>query len=136
MDRFELEQRSRRRRSGDPRKEAAPPITKLAYGSLLAASLAYMMIRQQDAVGLCLFDDVVRTLIPHRSVRKQLFHILQKLEALQQASHKLAEQIYQAAKSQQAADAGEAAGPTEEAAGADEAKEGEDVVDADFEVKE
>ena len=82
-ERQRWEQRSRRRRSGDPRKDAAPPITKLAYGSLLAASLAYMMIRQQDAVGLCLFDDVVRTLIPHRSVRKQLFHILQKLEDIE-----------------------------------------------------
>jgi uncharacterized protein (DUF58 family) len=68
----------RRGRGGDDGGEAA--LTKLTYGSLLAASLAYMMIRQQDAVGLCLFDDRVRTMIPHRSVRKQLFHILSNLE--------------------------------------------------------
>jgi uncharacterized protein (DUF58 family) len=77
------------------------PINKLVYGSLLAASLAYLMIRQQDAVGLCLFDDEVRTLIPHRSVRKQLFHILQNLEgvspgqktSISPALHKIAERM-------------------------------------------
>ena len=30
--------------------------TKLAYGSLLAAALAHLMLRQNDAVGLVLFD--------------------------------------------------------------------------------
>jgi uncharacterized protein (DUF58 family) len=58
-------------------------VNKLTYGSLLAASLAHLMIRQQDAVGLCMFDDKIRTLIPHRSVRKQLFHILNNLEDVQ-----------------------------------------------------
>lgn len=58
-------------------------VDKLTYGTMLAASLAHMMIRQQDAVGLCLFDDHIRTLIPHRSVRKQLFHILSNLESVQ-----------------------------------------------------
>ena len=62
--------------------ETAPVVDKLTYASLLASSLAYMMIRQQDAVGLCVFDDEIRTMIPHRSVRKQLFHILHNLEGL------------------------------------------------------
>jgi uncharacterized protein (DUF58 family) len=76
-------ERSRRRRRADrAREEAGAPPNKLTYASLLAASLAYMMIRQQDAVGLCLFDDKIRTMIPHRSVRKQLFHILQNLDAV------------------------------------------------------
>jgi uncharacterized protein (DUF58 family) len=79
-DRERWERRRRRFQPRDRQEDAGPPLTKLVYGSLLAASLAYMMIRQQDAVGLCLFDDQVRTLIPHRSVRKQLFHILQNLE--------------------------------------------------------
>jgi uncharacterized protein (DUF58 family) len=73
-------ERSARRRE---RADRPPPVDKLTYGSLLAASLAYLMIRQQDAVGLCLFDEKIRTLIPHRSVRKQLFHILQKLEGVE-----------------------------------------------------
>jgi uncharacterized protein (DUF58 family) len=76
------ERRRRHRNRSEGEGEAGPPLTKLNYGSMLAASLAYIMIRQQDAVGLCLFDDEVRTMIPHRSVRKQLFHILQNLEAV------------------------------------------------------
>jgi uncharacterized protein (DUF58 family) len=40
------------------------------------------MIRQQDAVGLCVFDEAVRELTPHRSVRKHLFYILNALERL------------------------------------------------------
>jgi uncharacterized protein (DUF58 family) len=57
-------------------------VTKLAYGGMLAASLAYLMIRQQDAVGLCLFDETVREIVPHRSVRKQLFHMLHTLDGI------------------------------------------------------
>lgn len=55
-------------------------ITKLDYGCMLAASLTYLMNRQQDAVGLCIFDDKVRRLLPHRSVRRQMFQILHALE--------------------------------------------------------
>lgn len=93
--------RKHRRSGGEGEADPAPPMTKLDYGSLLAASLAYMMVRQQDAVGLCLFDDRVRTLIPHRSVRKQLFHILKNLEgaepgektAVSPALHEIAERM-------------------------------------------
>ncbi len=35
------------------------PVAKLQYGAFLAASLAYLMHRQRDAVGLTLFDDRV-----------------------------------------------------------------------------
>lgn len=75
-----------RERAGGGRREGPvgeATVDKLTYGSMLAASLSHMMIRQQDAVGLCLFDDRIRTLIPHRSVRKQLFHILNNLEAVE-----------------------------------------------------
>jgi uncharacterized protein (DUF58 family) len=58
-------------------------VDKLTYGGLLAASLSYLMIRQQDAVGLCLFDDAVRALTPHRSVRKHLFYLLSTLEHIE-----------------------------------------------------
>ncbi len=76
-------------------------VDKLTYGSLLSASLAHMMVKQQDAVGLCVFDDDVRTLIPHRSVRKQLFHILHSLEGVAPGAktkvsptlHKIAERM-------------------------------------------
>jgi len=58
-------------------------VNKLTYGGLLAASLSYLMIRQQDAVGLCLFDEMIRELTPHRSVRKHLFYVLSALERLE-----------------------------------------------------
>jgi len=76
----------RERAKGDNGREGPTGdavVDKLTYAGLLAASLSHMMIRQQDAVGLCLFDDRIRTLIPHRSVRKQLFHILSKLESIE-----------------------------------------------------
>jgi uncharacterized protein (DUF58 family) len=76
----------RERSRGGSRREGPSGdahVDKLTYGSMLAASLAHLMIRQQDAVGLCLFDDKIRNLIPHRSVRKQLFHILNNLEAVE-----------------------------------------------------
>ena len=40
------------------------PMTKLEYGSCLAASLAYLMNRQRDASGLMTFDDEIRSLVP------------------------------------------------------------------------
>ena len=40
-------------------------MTKLEYASALAASLAYLLVRQQDAAGLVLVqDEVVRTVAP------------------------------------------------------------------------
>jgi uncharacterized protein (DUF58 family) len=71
--------------SAAPDRETAPRagVDKLTYGGLLAASLAYLMIHQQDAVGLCLFDDKVRALTPHRSVRKHLFYLLSALERIE-----------------------------------------------------
>jgi uncharacterized protein (DUF58 family) len=78
-----------------------PATSKLAYGSLLAASLSYLMIRQRDAVGLCLFDEKIRTIIPHRSVRKHLMYLLTTLEevgagamtSISPALHQIAEQV-------------------------------------------
>jgi uncharacterized protein (DUF58 family) len=61
-------------------------IDKLTYASLLAASLSYLMIHQQDAVSLCAFDDEIRTLLPHRSVRKHLFFLLGTLDRLSPGS--------------------------------------------------
>ena len=55
-------------------------IDKLTYGSLLAASLSYLMVKQQDAVGLFLFDDEIRAMVPHRSMRKHLLYLLGTLD--------------------------------------------------------
>src|SRR5881398_3711581 len=39
-------------------------MTKLECGSMLAASLAYLMHRQRDAVGLVAFDDRIVSMLP------------------------------------------------------------------------
>jgi uncharacterized protein (DUF58 family) len=40
------------------------PLTKFEYAACLAASLAYLMTRQRDAVGLMAFDENIVTLLP------------------------------------------------------------------------
>jgi len=42
-------------------------ISKLTYASYLAASLTYLMLRQQDSVGLVTFDRKIRKYIPPAS---------------------------------------------------------------------
>ena len=58
------------------------------------------------------------------------------MESLQKASFRLGEIIYEKSKAQQQAPAGDAEGATEEKPSEDKGEEGEDVVDADFEVKQ
>ena len=59
----------------------AGTVTKHRYGSILAAALAMLMIRQRDAVGLVTFSDVLKTYVPPRSVQSQLTEILKVLSA-------------------------------------------------------
>ncbi len=54
-------------------------LTKLAYGSYLAASLAYLLIHQNDMAGLVTFDSAVRDYIPPRGSRRHLRGILNVL---------------------------------------------------------
>ena len=55
-------------------------LSKFEYGCYLAASLTYLMIRQQDSVGLVIFDKVIRNLIPPKSTPTHLKVILEHLE--------------------------------------------------------
>ncbi len=55
-------------------------VTKLQYAQTLAASLAWILIRQRDAVGLTTFDEQVQRHIPARSTNIQLKHILSQLQ--------------------------------------------------------
>lgn len=55
-------------------------LTKFQYASFLGAALAYMMLMQQDAVGLMTFRDKVETFIPPRSSRTHLKLLLAELE--------------------------------------------------------
>jgi uncharacterized protein (DUF58 family) len=54
--------------------------SKLEYAKLLAASLVYLMLKQQDAVGLILFDNQIRVNIPPRSKRSHLNVLLAQME--------------------------------------------------------
>lgn len=42
---------------------AAVPLSKLEYAECVAAALAYLILRQQDSVGLATFDNEVRSLV-------------------------------------------------------------------------
>ncbi len=57
-------------------------LTKFEYGICLAAALAYMMIHQQDPVGLVTFDTQLRTVLPPKSKRSQLGTMLSVLANL------------------------------------------------------
>jgi uncharacterized protein (DUF58 family) len=55
-------------------------VSKLRYAVNLAAALAYLMIHQQDAVGMLLFSDSIDTMIRPRSARIHLRALLRALE--------------------------------------------------------
>jgi uncharacterized protein (DUF58 family) len=57
-------------------------LTKFDYGICLAASLCYLMVLQQDPVGLISFDTRVRSSLPPRSKRTQLGNVLSLLSRL------------------------------------------------------
>lgn len=51
-------------------------LTKRAYASYLAASLAYLVVRQRDGVGMTFFDERIVEHIPPRSTRGHLHTLL------------------------------------------------------------
>src|SRR5437773_3669672 len=60
-------------------KSEPAPISKLEYGQYVCAALAYLILKQQDAVGLATFDHAVRNFIragSHPSHLKQLCHVM------------------------------------------------------------
>ena len=76
-------------------------LTKLEYGCYLAASLAFLMTRQQDPVGLVTFDSHMRNFLPPRTSTLHLNRLMQCLEGLEPGQetgisdtfHDLAERI-------------------------------------------
>lgn len=58
-------------------------LTKFDYGVCLAAALAYLMIHQQDPVGLITFDEKLRASLAPKSKRTQLGTILSVLAKAQ-----------------------------------------------------
>ena len=57
-------------------------ITKMQYGCYIAASLAYMIIEQQDAAGLTLFDREIRSHMPPRASQGHLRTMLHELSRI------------------------------------------------------
>jgi uncharacterized protein (DUF58 family) len=55
-------------------------MNKYEYGCTVAVSLAYLLLRQQDAVGCVAFDEAVRRTVPLRTKRNHLDSIIQALE--------------------------------------------------------
>src|SRR5215468_11997916 len=62
-------------------------LTKFDYAICLAAALGYMMIHQQDPVGLVAFDTRIQACLPPRSKRTQLGQMLALLSNLKPAGN-------------------------------------------------
>lgn len=54
--------------------------TKFDYSCIIAASLAYLLLKQQDAAGLIVFDETIRAQVPARTQRSQLNALLSTLD--------------------------------------------------------
>jgi len=76
-------------------------VSKLDYASYLTAALSYLMLNQQDGIGLVLFDEKINQFIPPRSTSLHLNTILTQLDGITpgkdtkigQALHEMAERI-------------------------------------------
>jgi uncharacterized protein (DUF58 family) len=77
----------------------ASSVTKFQYAQFLAASLAYLLNRQQDAVGLVAFADKVHTQVPARNRTGHMRTIFGNLSLLQPGGEThLAESLHQLAE--------------------------------------
>ena len=56
--------------------------TKLDYAQTLAAALAYLMLKQQDAVGLALFDSELRNYLPPRGKPSHMKALMAAMSAI------------------------------------------------------
>lgn len=59
---------------------ASDGITKFDYGCTLTASLAYLILKQQDAAGVVTFSNRIESFVPPRAKRDYLLQILHALE--------------------------------------------------------
>jgi uncharacterized protein (DUF58 family) len=61
-------------------KSAEAPLSKLEYAQCIAASLSYLILQQQDSVGMVTFDNEVRSLVrpsSNPSHLKQLLYVME-----------------------------------------------------------
>lgn len=76
-------------------------VDKLNYGGMLSAALAYLLLRQNDAVGLALFDANICDLLPPRAHPTQFARVVERLDGIQvggasnvaNALHQLADRV-------------------------------------------
>jgi uncharacterized protein (DUF58 family) len=76
-------------------------IPKLEYSCYLSASLAYLMLKQRDSVGLVVFDQHIKKYIPPKSTMTHLHNLLKELDKLEASEttnvsstlHEMAERI-------------------------------------------
>ncbi|MDG1873624.1 MAG: DUF58 domain-containing protein [Mariniblastus sp.] len=61
---------------------ASGKVSKLEYAKFLAASLAYLVLKQRDSVGLSIFDSEVRAYLPPRSSMGIILQIDQLLREI------------------------------------------------------
>lgn len=57
-------------------------ISKLNYSVILASALAYIMIKQQDSVGLALYAEKINKILPPKASRAYLQEILKNLSSI------------------------------------------------------
>ncbi|MDX1944013.1 MAG: DUF58 domain-containing protein [Pirellulaceae bacterium] len=57
------------------------PLNKYEYACTLACSLAYLILRQQDAVGCVAFDERIRASVPTRTKNNHIFGLVESLAA-------------------------------------------------------
>jgi uncharacterized protein (DUF58 family) len=55
-------------------------VTKLQYAQFVAAALGYMVLQQQDSVGLALFDDIVRRYLKPAGQPSQLKEVIHLMD--------------------------------------------------------
>ena len=80
---------------------ASGKVSKLQYGSYLLAALSYLMISQQDAAGVVLFDESIKSFIPPKSTPSHLNTLLNVLDVkepgtdtkIEPVLHEMAERI-------------------------------------------
>ena len=59
---------------------ASDGVSKFDYGSTLGASLAYLLLKQQDSLSLITFSDRIERALPPKATHEHLFAILRELE--------------------------------------------------------
>jgi len=59
---------------------ASDGVTKFDYGCTLTASLAYLILKQQDAAGIVTFSDRIESFLPPRAKRDYMVQIVNALE--------------------------------------------------------